>query len=112
MINYLLRYPYATRLCTLAYWGEAVLQREGERGRGKGKGRKIFGARITAPPGMKRQGLGEGEIVKAHLAKGGKRERNGARTESEGAMRVGSVRRWESWPPGWGAGRGNRLKYP
>ena len=47
---------------------------------------------------MKRQGYrGEGEIVKAHLAKGGKREtereRNGARTESEGAMRVGSVAR-------------------
>ena len=36
-------------------------------------------------------GMGaEGEIVKAHLAKGGERERNGARTESEGG-RVGSV---------------------
>ena len=85
--------------------------------RGKGKGRKIFGARITAPPAWDEETrIGGGGNSESALSQRWKeRERNGARTESEGAMREGGVGPPESWLPGWGAGRqgrGNRLKYP
>ena len=70
--------------------GEAVLQFCCER---EGEGEEDIWGKDNCP-GMKtggNWGMGaEGEIVKAHLAKGGERERNGARTESEGG-RVGSV---------------------